>query len=136
MQLSLFDSQRIVVTAVCTQESLAAGVIPVDRGSSQPHPGVAGDIVQVNTAALSRQIVLDGDAQEVIPGQLPPHDEEGILQVDRVLKGIPLVGELAKGEKREVARPVALIGDLEPPVFEGLVERDKVGGFGRDPRIV
>ena len=47
---------------------------------------------------------MDGNPQDIIRQQLSLDDEERILQIDLVLEGIPLVGELAIGEDREAAR--------------------------------
>ena len=66
-----------------------------------------------NRFGVGCQVVLDGNAQQVIPGQFASDDEERILQIDLVLEGIPLVGEFAEGEKGKLAGPVAFIGDLQ-----------------------
>ena len=133
--LSHLHRQRVVVTAVRTKKRLAAGVIPVQLRVDQRHPRMHTDVVLAAGPRLRRQVVVDGDAQQTVLGQAALDDEQRVLQVDLILLGHPLVGELAVGEDRESARPVAFVGDLQPPVLEVLAQRDEVGRLRRNAGV-
>ena len=124
----------ILIVTVHTQEGGAVGIIRGDGRVGQRQVRMACLVVGGKIHRVTGQVVVDGDAQHVVT-QLAFDDEQRILQVDKVLLGVPVIGELAVGEGRKAARFVRLVGDLHPPVFKELAERYEVGGFGGDAGI-
>ncbi|OQB94589.1 MAG: hypothetical protein BWX86_01435 [Verrucomicrobia bacterium ADurb.Bin122] len=123
------DGLRVGVGVVDrAEETLTDGLVAGERGAGEGHPEAvaAHEVLRVELG-----VRVHGHAEHVLlDGGLG--DELRVLEVGQVVGHVPRAGHLAIGEDGELAGLLALVGDLEAPIFEGLAERHEVGALGLD----
>src|SRR5574344_671714 len=129
------DRLGAVIAAVHAEEFFAFAIEAGDGAADLRHPPPAGLVVVGEVAGILRKAFAGGGEDgAVLPDGVG--DVLGVLEVEGILREVPLGGELAVGEHAQLAGLGAGVGDLEVPVFEVLIERHEVGGGGLDAAVL